>query len=51
MSPVDSLEAGYFLISSWVLVRFIHTTNLLDCQPLPHFRLEDMDVQESRYID
>ena len=43
---VDSLKAGDFLITSWALVHFVHSTNLLDCLPRPPFRLEYVHAQQ-----
>lgn len=46
-ADVDSLKAGNFLITSWALVHFVHSTNLLDCLRRPHFRLEYVQAQKS----
>lgn len=43
---VNSRKAGDFLITSWALVHFIHSTNLLDCLPRPHFRLKYVHAQK-----
>lgn len=43
---VDSWKAGDFLITSWALAHFVHSTNLLDCLPHPHFRLEYVQTQK-----
>ena len=44
---VDSRKAGDFLITSWALVHFIHSTNLLDCLSRPHLRLEYVHARKA----